>query len=343
MAKRPLKSGRLRWFFLSCIIILLVAAVVALVAVLLYVFDVADTETAFIILCIALSVAVAAGVLSMLMGRTVLKPLKRLSEASRQIAAGDFDLNLTYEGKISEFRDTYDSFNVMARELKGIETLRSDFIANVSHEFKTPLSTIEGYAMLLQDQELSSEERADSAQRIVDSAGRLSALVSNILMLSKLEHHTADVEKSPFRLDEQIRQVMVGLEPIWGPKELQLELDLQPLRYEGNESLLYHVWSNLIGNAVKFSPAEGPLVVTLRREGQQVVFSVTDRGPGMSQDVQRHIFDKFYQGDRSRRQEGSGLGLPLAKRVVELCGGAISVESRPGQGSTFTVTLPVQV
>lgn len=195
--------------------------------------------------------------------------------------------------------------------------------------------------MLLQDQELSSEERADSAQRIVDSAGRLSALVSNILMLSKLEHHTADVEKSPFRLDEQIRQVMVGLEPIWGPKELQLELDLQPLRYEGNESLLYHVWSNLIGNAVKFSPAEGPLAVTLRREGQQVVFSVTDRGPGMSQDVQRHIFDKFYQGDRSRRQEGSGLGLPLAKRVVELCGGTISVESRPGQGSTFTVTLPM--
>ena len=175
----------------------------------------------------------------------------------------------------------------------------------------------------------------------MDSAGRLSALVSNILMLSKLEHHTADVEKAHFRLDEQIRQVRVGLEPIWGPKELQLELDLQPLRYEGNESLLYHVWSNLIGNAVKFSPEEGPLTVTLRQEGQQVVFSVTDRGPGMSQDVQRHIFDKFYQGDRSRRQEGSGLGLPLAKRVVELCGGAISVESRPGQGSTFTVTLPV--
>jgi signal transduction histidine kinase len=181
MAKRPLKSGRLRWFFLSCIIVLLVASVVALVAVLLYVFNVADTETAFIILCISLSVAVVAGVLSMLMGRMVLKPLKRLSEASRPIAAGDFDLNLTYEGKISEFRDTYDSFNVMARELSAIETLRSDFIANVSHEFKTPLSTIEGYAMLLQDAELSADERADGAQRILDNAGRLSALVTDIL------------------------------------------------------------------------------------------------------------------------------------------------------------------
>lgn len=341
MAKRPLKTGRLRWFFLSCVIVLLVAAVVALVAVLLYAFKVADTETAFIILCISLSVAVVAGVLSMLMGRTVLKPLKRLSEASRQIAAGDFDLNLTYEGKISEFRDTYDSFNVMARELSAIETLRSDFIANVSHEFKTPLSTIEGYAMLLQDAGLPAEERADGAQRILDSAGRLSALVSNILMLSKLEQQTVGVEKAPFRLDEQIRQVMVGLEPVWGPKDLQLELELEPLRYEGSENLLYHVWSNLISNGAKFSPAGGTLTVTLRQTGQQAVFSVTDRGPGMSQDVQRHIFDKFYQGDPSRRQEGTGLGLPLAKRVVQLCGGTISVESAPGEGSTFTVNLPV--
>jgi len=339
MAKRPLKSSRLRWFFLSCIIILLVAAVVALVAVLLYAFNVADTETAFIILCISLSVAIVAGVLSMLVGRMVLSPLKRLSEASRQIAAGDFDLNLTYEGKISEFRDTYDSFNVMAQELSNIETLRSDFIANVSHEFKTPLTAIEGYAMLLQDHELSAEERADSAQRIMDSAGRLSSLVSNILMLSKLEHQTAGLEKAPFRLDEQIRQVMVGLEPLWGPKALQLELELEPLRYEGSEKLLYHVWSNLISNAVKFSPQGGILTVTLGRKDGEVIFSITDRGPGMSADVQRHIFDKFYQGDPSRKQEGSGLGLPLAKRIVELCGGSIAVESASG-GSTFTVVLP---
>lgn len=341
MAKRPLKSSRLRWFFLSCIIVLLVAAVVALVAVMLYLFDVADTETAFIILCIALSVAIVAGVLSMLVGRMVLSPLKRLSEASRQIAAGDFDLNLTYEGKISEFRDTYDSFNVMARELSNIETLRSDFIANVSHEFKTPLTAIEGYAMLLQDHELSAEERADSAQRIMDSAGRLSSLVSNILMLSKLEQQTVGVEKAPFRLDEQIRQVMVGMEPVWGPKDLQLELELPPLRYEGNENLLYHVWSNLISNAVKFSPQGGVLTVTLSQQNGKVAFSVTDRGPGMSEDVRRHIFDKFYQGDASRRQDGSGLGLPLAKRIVELCGGTISVQSQPEAGSTFTVTLPV--
>ena len=340
MAKVRLRnSKKLLWFSLSCIIILSAAAVATLVAVLLFAFDVTDSTTAVIILCIAVAVAAVAAILSMLMSRVILAPVSRLSEASRQIAGGDFDLNLTYEGTIEEYRDTYQSFNTMARELSTIETLRSDFIANVSHEFKTPLTAIEGYAMLLQDQELSPEERADCTQRILDSAGRLSTLVSNMLMLSKLEQQTTAVEKAPFWLDEQIRQVLVSLEPLWGPKELQLELDLPPVKFRGSESLLYHVWSNLLSNAVKFSPQGAPLTVTLKEQGDRVVFSVTDRGPGMSEDVQRHIFDKFYQGDPSRKQEGSGLGLPLAKRVAQLCGGAITVESRPGQGSTFTATF----
>ena len=341
MAKARLRnSNKLRWFFLSCIIILSAAAVATLVAVLLFAFDVTDSTTAVIILCIAVAVAAVAALLSMIMSRVVLAPVARLSAASRQIAGGDFDLNLTYDGAIEEYRDTYQSFNTMARELSTIETLRSDFIANVSHEFKTPLTTIEGYAMLLQDQELTAEERADCAQRILDSAGRLSGLVTNMLMLSKLEQQTTAVEKAPFWLDEQIRQVMVGLEPVWGPKELQLELDLPPVKFNGNESLLYHVWSNLLSNAVKFSPKGAPLTVTLKEQGGRVTFSVTDRGPGMSEDVQRHIFDKFYQGDSSRKQEGSGLGLPLAKRVAQLCGGSITVQSKPGAGSTFTGTLP---
>lgn len=340
MAKVRLRnSKKLRWFFLSCIIILSAAAVATLVAVLLFAFDVTDSTTAVIILCIAVAVAAVAALLSMIMSRVVLAPVARLSAASRQIAGGDFDLNLTYEGAIEEYRDTYQSFNTMARELSTIETLRSDFIANVSHEFKTPLTTIEGYAMLLQDHELTPEERADCAQRILDSAGRLSGLVTNMLMLSKLEQQTTAVEKAPFWLDEQIRQVMVGLEPLWGPKELQLELELPPLKFNGNESLLYHVWSNLLSNAVKFSPKGAPLTVTLKEQGDRVVFSVTDRGPGMSEDVQRHIFDKFYQGDASRKQEGSGLGLPLAKRIAQLCGGTITVQSRPGEGSTFTATF----
>ena len=196
--------------------------------------------------------------------------------------------------------------------------------------------------MLLQDHELPQKEQAECAEKILQSAGRLSTLVSNILMLTKLEQQTDGVETAPFWLDEQLRQVMVGLEPLWGAKDLELDLELEPMRYNGNEDLLYHVWSNLLSNAVKFSPQGAVLSVRLEKQDHLVIFTVTDRGPGMSADVQRHIFDKFYQGDPSRRQEGSGLGLPLAKRITQLCGGTISVHSQPGQGSTFTVTLPIQ-
>ena len=341
MGKTLRNSRKLRWFFLSCIIILSAAAIATLVAVLLFAFDVTNSGTAVLILCIAVAIAAVAAVLSMLMSRVILAPVTRLSEASRQIARGEFDLSLTYEGGIAEFKDTYQSFNTMARELKSIETLRSDFIANVSHEFKTPLTAIEGYAMLLQDHDLPKKDQAECAEKILQSAGRLSTLVSNILMLTKLEQQTGVVEKAPFWLDEQLRQVMVGLEPLWGAKDLELDLELEPLRYNGSEDLLYHVWSNLLSNAVKFSPQGAVLSVRLEKQEQSVVFTVTDRGPGMSEDVQRHIFDKFYQGDHSRRQEGSGLGLPLAKRITQLCGGSISVHSQPGQGSTFSVTLPL--
>ena len=340
MRKTLRNSKKLRWFFLSCIIILSAAAIATLVAVLLFAFDVTNSTTAMVLLCIAVAIAAVAAVLSMLMSRVILAPVTRLSEASRQIARGEFGLNLTYDGTIPEFQDTYQSFNTMAKELSAIETLRSDFIANVSHEFKTPLTAIEGYAMLLQDHELPQKEQAECAEKILQSAGRLSTLVSNILMLTKLEQQTDRVEKAPFWLDEQLRQVMVGLEPLWGAKDLELDLELEPLRCNGSEDLLYHVWSNLLSNAVKFSPNGGVLSVRLEKREKSAVFTVTDRGPGMTADVQRHIFDKFYQGDHSRRQEGSGLGLPLAKRITQLCGGTISVQSQPGQGSTFTVTLP---
>ena len=341
MGKTLRNSRKLRWFFLSCIIILSAAAIATLVAVLLFAFDVTNSTTAMVLLCIAVAIAAVAAVLSMLMSRVILAPVTRLSEASRQIARGEFGLNLTYDGTIPEFQDTYQSFNTMAKELSAIETLRSDFIANVSHEFKTPLTAIEGYAMLLQDHELPQKEQAECAEKILQSAGRLSTLVSNILMLTKLEQQTDRVEKAPFWLDEQLRQVMVGLEPLWGTKDLELDLELEPLRYNGSEDLLYHVWSNLLSNAVKFSPQGAVLSVRLEKREKSAVFTVTDRGPGMTADVQRHIFDKFYQGDHSRRQEGSGLGLPLAKRITQLCGGTISVQSQPGQGSTFTVTLPM--
>ena len=340
MAKNTRRRIPYRWMFVTCIIVVTAAALFALIAALLYAFNVTQSETAVILLCIAVAIAAVGAVLSVLTTRVIFLPVTRLSQASRQIARGEFDLDLTYEGVIREYRDTYESFNTLAKELQNIETLRSDFIANVSHEFKTPLTAIEGYAALLRDPALPETEREESVERILQSSGRLSSLVSNILMLSKLENQTALPEAVTFSLDEQLRQALLTLEPLWTEKELELELDLPPVRYTGAESLLYHVWSNLLGNAVKFSPTGGTLSLRLWEEAETLCVSVSDQGPGMTAEEQRHVFDKFYQGDTSRRQEGSGLGLPLAKRIVQLCGGRIFLESTRGSGSTFTVTLP---
>jgi len=340
MAKKTKRRVPYRWLFLTTIIVVISATLVALVAALLYAFRVTRSETAVVLLCIAVAIAAVGAVLSVLANRLILKPVVRLSEASEQIARGEFDLNLVYEGAIREYRDTYRSFNTMARELQNIETLRSDFIANVSHEFKTPLGVIEGYASLLRDPALSEAEREEAVDRILQSSGRLSSLVSNILMLSKLEHQTARPETASFLLDEQLRQVVLTLEPLWSTKGLELDLELPAVRYNGPESLLYHVWSNLLGNACKFSPEGGTVRLCLTETPREVTVTVADQGPGMNAEEQRHIFEKFYQGDRSRRQEGSGLGLPLAKRVVQLCGGRIFLDTERGKGSVFTVTLP---
>ena len=334
------KKRRIYLLLWASLIIIMVAVALALTMLLLYKLGIAREDVTMVLLCVASAVAAASAALSALLSSAVLHPISRISDASRQIATGDFSVHLEYTGSIREIRETYDSINAMARELNSIETMRSDFIANVSHEFKTPLTAIEGYAMLLQDGHLPEEERQDCAERILSATGRLSALVSHILMLSKLEQQDVRLENTSFRLDEQIRQAILQLEPLWSEKELQLEPELEELRYCGSEQLLYHVWSNLLDNAVKFSPRGGKLRICLKTEEDSIRFSVADEGPGMEAQTLRHIFDKFYQGDPSRRQNGSGLGLPLSKRIIQLSGGEIRVESKPGAGSCFTVTLP---
>ncbi len=342
MAERKSARKRLSLFFWACVITVIVAAVMGITVFVLYFFGVTRPSTSMILVGLAMVMAVAGTVIAAVMSRVLLRPVEQLSEASKRIAKGDFHLRLEYTGSIREIRDTYDSFNTMARELGAIETLREDFIANVSHEFKTPLTAIEGYSMLLQDESLSESERQECVQKIVSGVSRLSTLVSNILLLSKLEQNTVDMPRTFFRLDEQLRQALVQLEPAWGEKKLNLDVELAEVRYDGCERLLYHVWANLLSNAVKFSPEGGTLGLKMRSDGRAVTVTVSDEGPGMSPEVQRHMFDKFYQGDGSRRQEGSGLGLALVQRILQLLGGEISVESSEGRGSAFTVTLPVK-
>ena len=285
------------------------------------------------------SVAIGTGITA-IVGKKILRPIIDVSNATKEVAKGNFKVTLDERHKIDEINKMAKNFNIMVQELAGIETLRNDFVVNVSHEFKTPIAAIEGYAVLLKDRTLSDAEHNDYIRMITESAQKLSALTSNILKLSKLENQELITEKNSFRLDEQIRQALLLLEVQWNNKNITLNLELEPLIFYGNEELMMQIWLNLLGNAIKFTDAEGEISISLHAAGQYVTVRISDTGIGMSREVQKHIFEKFYQGDNARASEGNGLGLPLVKRIVDLCGGFIEVESQPGEGSSFTVRLP---
>ena len=288
-----------------------------------------------------LGVGIAIGaVLTALVARMILKPVAHLSEATKRVAAGDFSVCLTESSPVREIADLYENFDKMVRDLGGIETLRSDFVDNISHEFKTPLAAIEGYATLLSDERLTEADRREYAAIIIQSTRQLSDLAANILFISKLENQRILIDRRRFSLDEQIRQALLTLEPLWTRKNLALELLLDEVFIDGSEELMAQVWLNLLGNAVKFSPEGGVIGVKLVQAPDCVSIEVSDQGIGMSEEVQRHIFEKFYQADRTRGVEGNGLGLTLVRRILDLSGGEITVTSAPGRGSVFTVILP---
>ncbi len=235
--------------------------------------------------------------------------------------------------------NTFQNFNRMVKELNSVEIMRNDFIADVSHEFKTPLSAINGYATLLQDSELTEEERNEYIKKIFFHIEKLNDLTDNILRLSKMEHQQFLENPVRFRLDEQIREAIVLLEPKWGVKNMNLDLDLPEVVFTGYSTLLFQVWTNLIGNAIKYTDAGGTVMVALSEEKGSVRVMVRDTGIGMSEETQAHIFDKFYQGDTSRRSQGNGLGLTICEEIVKKCGGEITVKSTPGEGSEFVVRL----
>jgi signal transduction histidine kinase len=274
-----------------------------------------------------------------LLVRQLVKPLDVLNHASEKLAKGEFDVVLNYRGKIAELEALFQNFKTMSVELASVETLRSDFVSNVSHEFKTPLTSIEGYATLLQNTDLTTEEKNEYINRILSNTHRLSSLVGNILMLNKLENQTLQPEISTYRLDDQILQILLQQESLWNQKELEFDLDLSEIIYEGAEQMFYHVWSNLISNAIKYSNNCGVIKISLKKNGKQIIFKITDQGIGISQDNLRHIFEKFYQADTSHKKEGNGLGLAQVKKILDLSGNKIIVESAEGNGSTFTVYL----
>lgn len=276
--------------------------------------------------------------------RIIWRPLNQMIEATKKISKGDFNVHIeeTMDPR-TDFGILQHSFNHMVQELGGIEMFRNDFINNFSHEFKTPIVSIQGFARQLQAGGLTEEEQKEYLNIIVTESDRLAKMSSNILLLSKLENQQIVTDKMEFYLDEQIRKSLLVLEKQWSQKDIELDIDLDEVKYCFNEDMLSQIWINLFSNAIKFTPPCGKVTCTLRTVDPWIIVTVSDTGEGMSDEVRAHIFEKFYQGDTSHSGAGNGIGLTIVGRILELCGGHIKVESRPGMGSTFTVYLPVTV
>ena len=271
------------------------------------------------------------------------RPVRRIAEGAEKIMQGDFSARIEPFRSIdseSGFDIIIDYFNRMAEELSGVETLRADFIANVSHELKTPLAVIQNYGTMLQGPDLTDEQRMGYAKAITDQSRRLADLITNILKLNRLENQQIYPAAKRYNLGEQLAECLLNFESTWEKKNIDIETDIEEEVFvESDDELLSLVWNNLFSNALKFTEAGGTVSVALKTEGAYVSVRVTDTGCGISPEMGRHIFEKFYQGDTSHAIQGNGLGLALVKRVVDIVGGDISVESETGKGSTFTVKI----
>lgn len=273
------------------------------------------------------------------------EPLHKLAEATEQVANGDFSVYVptTHTSDRLDYLDVMIlDFNKMVEELGSVETLKTDFVSNVSHEMKTPIAIIKNYAELLQTGKGTEVERLEYARNIEEAAERLSGLITNILRLNKLEHQRIDPEIEAYDLCGQLEECILHYEEMWDEKDLELEVDMEEKAVvDADKSLMELVWNNLLSNAVKFTEPGGKVTVRQTSSDGYAVVEVTDTGCGMSRESIRHIFDKFYQGDTSHSKEGNGLGLALVSRILMLMDGEISVASEEGRGSTFTVRIPV--
>ena len=275
--------------------------------------------------------------------RMVERPVRKITEATAKIIEGDFSARIApISGLPADdgFQEIIACINQMAQELSGVETLRTDFIANVSHEMKTPLAVMQNYATLLQTPNLSEEKRVEYARAISDASRRLADMMTNILKLNRLENQQIYPNPTTFDLGEQLCESLLQYESVWERKGIEIETDIaEDILVSADAELLSLVWNNLFSNAFKFTEEGGRVTLSLVSEGAYATVKIADTGCGMSADVGAHIFEKFYQGDTSHATQGNGLGLALVKRVVDILEGEIGVESAVGVGTTFTVKI----
>ena len=274
---------------------------------------------------------------------TVSQPVKKITNAAQKIMQGDFSVRIEkINGVYGEenFNPIIDCFNKMAEELSGTETLRTDFIANVSHELKTPLAIMQNYGTMLQQPDLPEEKRILYAKSVTETCRRLASLITNVLKLNKLENQQLFPSANKYNLSEQLCQCLLQFEDVWEKKKIDISTEIEDdIQISSDAELLELVWNNLLSNAFKFTENGGTVSVSLTADKKDAVVSISDTGCGMSPEVGAHIFEKFYQGDTSHATQGNGLGLALVRRVVDIMQGEIGVESIKGKGSTFTVRI----
>lgn len=268
------------------------------------------------------------------------KKSELLVESLNRVANGDYSVSIEVKSA-DTFAEVYENFNKMTRELNSVKTLREDFIRELSHEIKTPLSSINGFANLLLDGDLSEEENKKILKIIADEALRLKKFADGILLMSKLENQQFTGERQSFRLDLQITDCIILLEQEWESKNIEIISELDNTKIVGDNTLIAQIWLNLLGNAIKFAPAGGKVEVKLRRENGFAVAEIKDNGAGISPEDLPHIFDKYYRAEEAKIEDGNGLGLAICKRICDLSGGKISVDSKKGEGCTFKVALPL--
>ena len=321
------------------------AAIFTVLSIILSVNNIA--LNAFLLIAATTISSLAIGfLLAALAPKFIFHRLTRISEGMREVAHGNFKTRVKEgdkDGALSEFGELERSFNRMASDLESIEIFRNDFINNFSHEFKTPIVSLRGFARQLQSGNLTEEQKKEYLDIIVSESERLANLSNNVLLLSKLETQTIVTDKTGFSLDEQIRACVLLLEKEWSDKNIELDIELDPIDYYFNEEMLSQVWINLLSNAIKFSNEGGTVSLRLYQKDAITVFEISDSGTGMNEETKERIFEKFFQGDTSHATRGNGIGLNIVKRILTLANGTVTVESELGMGSKFTVTLPSDI
>lgn len=342
MTRKPRKSA----FVIGAISFFVLVAFVMQIAILVYDFIIQKTSNktliAILILIMIVILSVVITIFDIIRRKIMVdRPVKRIISATEKIASGDFsvrlEINHTYD-KYNEFDEIMENLNIMASELSKTEILKKDFISNISHEIKTPLSIIQSYAMLLQDKDLSDTEREKHAKTLLKASRRLSSLVANILQLTKLENQALKLSPEKINLSDLVAELVIENEEAIEGKGLELECDIDEVEIISERSYIEIIISNLLSNAIKFTDS-GKISVSVKKENDQAIIKISDTGIGISRADGEKIFDKFYQADTSRATIGNGLGLALVKRVIDILGGEISVVSELGKGSTFTVKL----